>query len=138
MKVLAFFLSCLLAQSGFCQAKEQNFITQEKALQIAKRHGLYPLIKLKNRLGWFEVNWMEWGGAQARLDTAAAVWELSSDKLTYRDWGKTTKLGKKDRCQKCKFINGCHVHRTRKVRINAFTGKFLKMEKFKKVSGNYE
>lgn len=138
MKPFLFLLFCFVTGTNFSQESSNHFIFKKQAIKTAKRHGLYPIIKLKNRLGWIETEWIGWDSATARLDTAAKIWEIEVQKLTYRSWGKTTKLGKKDRCQRCRFINDCHVLRTRKVWINAITGKVLKKEKKKKVSGNYE
>jgi hypothetical protein len=115
---------------AYCEDHSNRYITQQKAITIAQRRHLVDRFFRSERQGWSRPS--------AVLDTASKVWIMDKAKLTFRQWGKTTRHGKSDHCHQCRDINGCHVIKTQTIKLDATSGRVLSRTRTKSVEGNYE
>src|SRR6476620_4347380 len=119
MRLLAFISFYLVSVSCFGQQSGHRFVSTDTVINIAKNNGPFNSSKK-----WHQA----WTTNKPQLDTAKAIWELTSSKVKSRGWGKTTKNFDSDFRRPCRRVNGCRVHKTKTILIDANTGRILSMK----------
>ena len=108
-------LSCAIAS-----AKRINYLSKEKAIQIAKRHAYFKESK-------------DWREPEVRLDSVKQWWIITNSKIKHITKGTCYP----EKC-KCEQTNGCTELAQRIIRIHATNGRVLKKWKVYKRIPNYE
>lgn len=137
---LCFMLVPAFVFAGPADTASAKSISEKKAIRIAKRHGAYP-----SRIN-FQYEPI------VRFDTSSGAWMIGKTRVKHKsrgqcqleknkikENGKTerTSSGRKKKCN-CRHTNGCTFIKSKYIRIDARTGKVLKIEKEKDVFPNYE
>lgn len=137
------FFICFFILTG-CMLSGQTdsgaFIPKEKAIQIARRHGCYRRHTTRKT-------------TEVYLDTAKAVWMVSINREGYTkkghcrrgrervyEKGKRYYFREKREGSKCRCVhtNGCTKAKWKEIKIDARTGKIIRISKGLEVFPNYE
>lgn len=122
-----FLFSLLITLSSFAQ--DNKWISQDSASIIANNYRHFHSEPTKQQA---------WTTHKPQLDSLNSIWIITTSKVKYRNYGRTTKNYQSDLRRTCKQVNGCNVRKTKTISIDATTGRVVTRTKEKRVYGNYE